>query len=92
MPEPKRLPELFSRVQEEFNKNLVADEKLFATLKCPVLVMVGDHDNFISVEHADHAAKYIPKGQLSVIPGAGHGAFLDKWPVAWPAVEYFLKH
>ncbi|WKL49246.1 alpha/beta hydrolase [Flavobacterium pectinovorum] len=92
MPDPKRLPELFTRVQEEFNTKLVADEKLFSTIKCPVLVMVGDHDNFISVEHADHAAKFIPKGQLSVIPGAGHGAFLEKWPVAWPNVNYFLQH
>lgn len=92
MPDPKRLQELFTRVQEEFNSKLVADEKLFSTIKCPVLVMVGDHDNFISVEHADHAAKFIPKGQLSVIPGAGHGAFLEKWIVAWPAVNYFLQH
>ncbi|KUJ62718.1 hypothetical protein AR687_04780 [Flavobacteriaceae bacterium CRH] len=92
MPDSKRLQELFTRVQEEFNVKLVADKKLFITIKCPVLVMVGDHDSFISVEHADHAAKFIPKGQLSVIPGAGHGAFLEKWSVAWPAVNYFLQH
>lgn len=91
MPEPKRLSELFTNVQEEFNNKLVADQKLFSTIKCPVLVMVGDHDHFISVEHADHAAKFILKGQLSVIPGAGHGAFLEKWPVAWPAVHHFLQ-
>jgi pimeloyl-ACP methyl ester carboxylesterase len=92
MPEPKRVQELFTRVQDEFNTKLVADEKLFSTIKCPVLVMVGDHDNFVSVEHAALAAKFIPKGQLSVIPGAGHGAFLEKWPVAWAAVTYFLNH
>lgn len=92
MPDPKRLPELFARVQDEFNTKLVADEKLFGTIQCPVLVMVGDHDNFVSVEHAANAARFIPKGQLSVIPGAGHGAFLDKWPVAWSTVNYFLQH
>jgi pimeloyl-ACP methyl ester carboxylesterase len=92
MPEPKRLPELFARVQDEFNTKLVADEKLFSTIKCPVLVMVGDHDNFVSVEHASYAAKFITKGQLSVIPGTGHGTFLEKWDVAWPAVHYFLQH
>ncbi|MCC9064896.1 alpha/beta hydrolase [Flavobacterium sp. F-30] len=92
MPDPKRLQELFTRVQEEFNTKLVADEKLFSTIKCPVLVMVGDHDNFITVEHAEYASKFIPKGQLSVIPGAGHAAFLEKWAVAWPTVNYFLKH
>ncbi|MCV9928109.1 alpha/beta hydrolase [Flavobacterium sp. LS1R49] len=92
MPDPKRLPELFTRVEDEFNNKLIADEKLFSTIKCPVLVMIGDHDNFISVEHAARAAKFIPKGQLSVIPGAGHGAFLEKWAVAWPAVHYFLQH
>lgn len=92
MPDPKRLPELFTRVEEEFNTKLVADEKLFSTIKCPVLVMVGDHDNFISVEHAARAAKFITKGQLSVIPDSGHGAFLEKWTVAWPAVNYFLQH
>lgn len=92
MPEPKRLPELFERVEDEFNNKLVADQKLFNTIKCPVLVMVGDRDNFVSVEHAAAAAKFIAKGQLSVIPGAGHGAFLQKWAVAWPAVQYFLQH
>lgn len=90
MPEPKRLPELFTRVQDEFNTRLVADENLFSTIKCPVLVMVGDRDIFVSVENAAHAAKFLPKGQLSVVPGAGHGAFLEKWAVAWPAVKYFL--
>ncbi|MHC0444805.1 alpha/beta fold hydrolase [Flavobacterium sp. 3-218] len=92
MPDPKKLQELFTRVQNEFNTKLVADEKLFSTIKCPVLVMVGDHDNFVSVEHAARAAKFLPKGQLSVIPGAGHGAFLEKWPAAWPAVHFFLEH
>lgn len=92
MPDQKKLGELFTRVQDEFNNKLVADEKLFTAIKCPVLVMVGDRDNFISVENAHHAAKFIPKGQLSVIPGAGHGAFIDKWSVAWSAVDYFLQH
>ncbi|OXA93752.1 alpha/beta fold hydrolase [Flavobacterium hercynium] len=92
MPEPKKLGELFTRVQDEFNTKLVADKKLFSTIKCPVLIMVGDHDNFISVENASHASKSITMGQLSVIPGAGHGAFFEKWSVAWPAVNYFLQH
>lgn len=92
MPEPKRLNELFEKVQDEFNNKFVADEKLFSNITCPVLVMVGDHDNFISVEHAANAAKFIVKGQLSVIPAAGHASFLENWPVAWATIDYFLQH
>lgn len=92
MPEPKRLAEMFTKVQDEFNNKLVVDQKLLATIKCPAIIMAGDHDQFITVEHVAHAAAFIPKGRLSIIPNASHGAFLEKFPLVWSVVTDFLKN
>jgi pimeloyl-ACP methyl ester carboxylesterase len=41
----------------------------------PVLVMQGDQD-VITVEHAAAFARAVPHGQLAVLPGCTHGAYL----------------
>ena len=40
-------------------------------LTAPTLMIWGDHDPVVSVEHARAAATLIPKAQLEVLP-AGH--------------------
>lgn len=92
MPEPKRLPELFTKVQDAFNNKLVVDKALLGNIKVPVLVMAGDHDQFISADHAYNASKFIPKGQLSIIPNSTHGVFLEKFPLVWVTISDFLAY
>jgi pimeloyl-ACP methyl ester carboxylesterase len=44
----------------------------------PSLVMVGDDDDEIPLEHTIALRQGLPRSQLAVVPGAGHGLPADK--------------
>ena len=44
----------------------------------PALVMVGDDDDEIPMEHTIALRQGLPRSQLAVVPGAGHGLPADK--------------
>ena len=43
MPEPKRWQESWTKMADFYN-TLTASKELFASIKCPVLVMAGERD------------------------------------------------
>ncbi|MDO8316794.1 MAG: alpha/beta fold hydrolase [Flavobacterium sp.] len=90
MPEPNRLRELFDKVSDVTAKMLVSKD-FFATIKCPVLVMAGNHDQFVSVQRVVNASKMIPNAELAIIPNATHAVFLENFPVLWALTSSFLK-
>ncbi|RYZ24111.1 MAG: alpha/beta hydrolase [Chitinophagaceae bacterium] len=57
----------------------------FATLQLPVLLLLGDRDNMVSLDETAAAAKAIPGAQLGVLPATPHP--LEK---ADPALIAFL--
>jgi pimeloyl-ACP methyl ester carboxylesterase len=89
-PEPGRLEEMFAGVCACYNKVTVG-KGMLGTIKCPVLVMAGDHDGGNPVERVVSAARHIPKHQISIISNTGHGCFLENWAAAWASVAPFLK-
>jgi pimeloyl-ACP methyl ester carboxylesterase len=44
----------------------------------PTLVMVGDDDDEIPMDHTLALRRGLPRSQLAVVPGCGHGLFADK--------------
>jgi pimeloyl-ACP methyl ester carboxylesterase len=44
----------------------------------PALVMVGDDEDEIPMEHILALRQGLPRSQLAVVPGAGHGLPVDK--------------
>jgi pimeloyl-ACP methyl ester carboxylesterase len=44
----------------------------------PSLVMVGDDEDEIPIEHTLALRQGLPRSQLAVVPGAGHGLPVDK--------------
>ena len=44
----------------------------------PTLVMVGDDEDEIPMEHTLALRQGLPRSQLAVVPGAGHGLPVDK--------------
>jgi pimeloyl-ACP methyl ester carboxylesterase len=91
MPEPNRLEEMFAGVCACYNK-LTVGKDLLGAVKCPVLVMAGDHDQGNTVEHVVNAARMIPKNQICIIPNTGHGCFLENFEAAWASIVPFLKN
>ena len=68
---------------------VVMDVSDLKRISAPVLVVVGDHD-FTSIEDAAEMARALPRGQLLVVPGAGHGKITDRPQLVNLAIREFL--
>jgi pimeloyl-ACP methyl ester carboxylesterase len=90
MPEPDRIEDLFAGVANCYN-NVTVGKDLLSAIKCPVLVMAGDHDDGNPVERVVSAARFIPKHQISIIPNTTHECFTENFKVAWASIAPFLK-
>jgi pimeloyl-ACP methyl ester carboxylesterase/ketosteroid isomerase-like protein len=90
MPEPNRLQEMFDKVSDAVGKMDIGKD-FFLTIKCPVLIIAGNHDQFVSTQRVVNASKMIPNAELSIIPNATHGAFIENFPTVWAATSHFLK-
>jgi pimeloyl-ACP methyl ester carboxylesterase len=49
-----------------------AHDRLYLAAAVPTLIVWGDHDRIIPVEHAYRAAEAIPGARLEILEGAGH--------------------
>jgi pimeloyl-ACP methyl ester carboxylesterase len=56
----------------------------------PSLVMIGDDDNEIYLAHTLALREGLPRSQLAVVPGTGHGLFADKPELCNQLVIEFL--
>ncbi|MEP7107188.1 MAG: alpha/beta hydrolase [Ferruginibacter sp.] len=90
MPEPKRWSEVLLKLNTLYNEDYVSAET-FEKIKCPVLVMSGDRDDYMSLEAVVKCVKSIPNAELSIIPGCHHVVFYCNFPAVWEAIDPFLK-
>jgi pimeloyl-ACP methyl ester carboxylesterase len=90
MPEPKKLQEFWAKM-EVFYNSMTASKELFASIKCPVLVMAGELDRNALLPTIINAYHMIPNSQLSIIPKAGHVVFLENFAAVWASILPFLE-
>ncbi|MCU7549085.1 alpha/beta hydrolase [Chitinophagaceae bacterium LB-8] len=90
MPDPGKLQEWFTKLAD-FYSHLTVGKALFATIKCPVLLMAGELDQNASLPTVVNAYHMILNSQLSIIPNATHGVFLENFPAVWTSMVPFLK-
>lgn len=91
MPEPQRLP-AFWAAMELFYNTMTASKELFASIKCPVLLLSGELDRNAPLPTVFNAYYMIPNCQLAIIPHAGHVVFQENFPAVWACIEPFLKN
>ncbi|RYE79886.1 MAG: alpha/beta hydrolase, partial [Myxococcales bacterium] len=60
-------------------------------IRCPVLVVAGEKDQFTPAHLAEEIARRIPNADLLVVPGATHVAPLEQRDVVHLAVLKFLR-
>jgi pimeloyl-ACP methyl ester carboxylesterase len=89
MPEPDRLMELGNQIADFYNSTSISKD-LLGKIQCPVLVMAGEKDRNAALETILSAYRMIPDSQLSIIPNAGHGVFLENFPAVWFSIVPFL--
>jgi pimeloyl-ACP methyl ester carboxylesterase len=59
-------------------------------IEIPTLVIAGDHD-FTSLEATIEIFRSLPKGQLMIVPGTGHGSFRLRPQLVNLAIREFLE-
>ena len=85
-------PNYWSTIYDKLGRiqwNGFSKEEL-ASIKVPILVMVGDHD-FVRVEHTAESFKLIPAAELAVIPSASHFILYSEPERVIPIVKHFLE-
>jgi pimeloyl-ACP methyl ester carboxylesterase len=65
------------------------DWRSIARITCPTLVVVGEH-GFVGRELGRLLAQRLRRGELVVIPRAGHAVHLENLPATLAAVRPFL--
>lgn len=91
MPQPQRLEEFWAGM-EAFYNTMTASKELFASIKCPVLLMAGELDRNAPLPTVINAYNMIPNAQLSIIPNTGHVCFSENFPATWASIVPFLKN
>jgi pimeloyl-ACP methyl ester carboxylesterase len=69
---------------------VIIDPAELKSIKIPVLVMSGDHD-FTSIEETVEIFRGLPRGQLFILPGTGHGTMMERPELANAAMRDFLE-
>ncbi len=89
MPEPERWGESLEMLNDLYNYSHVSVET-FSKIKCPVLVMSGDGDEYSGPEECLAAHQYLPDSRLSIIPDCGHVILYCNFPAVWESMKMFL--
>lgn len=90
MPQPERLQEFWTKM-EGFYNSMTASKELFASIKCPVLIMAGELDRNAPLPTIINAYNMIPNSQLCIIPNTGHVVFLENFDAVWASILPFLE-
>jgi pimeloyl-ACP methyl ester carboxylesterase len=87
---PAHWPVFFDKVKAMWAKpGWGISQPELATVKAPVLLVFGDRD-FTSLEEAVVIRHAIPNAQLCVLPGVGHGTFIERPEWLNPMILDFL--
>jgi pimeloyl-ACP methyl ester carboxylesterase len=87
-PDPDSWPRIWEKVASIRWEGFSTEQ--LASVGAMVLVAVGDHD-FVLVEHALETSRLIPRGELAVIPDAGHFVLYSEPERVIPVVKHFLE-
>ncbi len=73
------------------NQNLLQIEQQLRETACPVLILRGDQDIYLSFSISKKLHSEIPGSQLHRIPTAGHFAMLDEPEQVSEAIQNFME-
>jgi len=72
MPDPNRYNDLINKLRDSWLQPVYVDKEKATAIKCPVLIIGGDRDDYIKTEEFVRIYKIIPNSQLLIIPDCGH--------------------
>ncbi|PPI83039.1 hypothetical protein KEHDKFFH_16515 [Marinobacter maroccanus] len=63
---------------------------IIPSIQCPVLVMCGNRDPYVSIERTDELASMFPNSNVALIDGSGHMPMFENWPQYEAAIKTFM--
>jgi len=90
-PEPDHWPIFFKKVKTMWLSSPNFSTDMLANINAQTLVLVGDRDGFIRLDHTIQLFQSIPNSQLCVIPGATHMVSMEKPELLNKIVMDFLQ-
>jgi len=78
MPEPERWDEFILKLKAAYLAPDPLTDDEARRIRCPVLVVYGDKDDYNPPELFEHTRDVIPNERLVVVPGAGHVESLQR--------------
>jgi pimeloyl-ACP methyl ester carboxylesterase len=87
---PDHYPRLYAKLRRMQSQEPTFTEKDLAGYPGPTLVMVGDDEDEIPIEHTLAMRGALPGSQLAVVPGTGHGLLADKPDLCAAIIRDFL--
>jgi pimeloyl-ACP methyl ester carboxylesterase len=91
---PERWKPLLAQIKRMWTTPLNYTPDDLARVCAPSLVMLGDRDELMPVEEAAEMCRLLPNAELSVIPGADHGAFFSARVTSFQStmLDYLGRH
>lgn len=77
-PEPDHWPILVDKLKEMMLTSPDFNTDMLANIKTQTLILVGDRDGFVRLNHTIQLFKSIPNSQLCVIPSSTHSVYSEK--------------
>lgn len=78
MPKPNSYNELIEKLKTSWLQPVYVEKEKVAAIKCSVLTVAGDRDDYMQTEEFVRIYKLIPNSQLAIIPNCSHvGLILD---------------
>lgn len=90
MSQPERFGEVVEKLKERWKKNVYIEEAKAKAIRCPVLIVIGDHDYYFTVEDAVGIHRTIPGSFLAVIPNCDHVGLIQRPSVFQSTILPFL--
>jgi len=74
---PERWPQLVTGLGAMWRTEPNFTKAMLATIKLPVVISIGEHDEIIRRDHSERLAKLIPGARLTIQPGVSHFGMLQ---------------
>lgn len=91
MPEPQRFAEWVDMLKHAWLEPVWLSEEKAATIKCPVLIVAGDRDDYTRTDAFVTFYKLLPNAQLLMLPNSGHVSLILNPPMLRDFIIPFLK-
>jgi pimeloyl-ACP methyl ester carboxylesterase len=92
MPQPERWNEFLEKMKAVWTEPVWVSPEKAKEIKCPVLTIGGDRDDFLTTEQFVQTYKAIPNSQLAIIPNAGHTkSMTDPFVFEYIIVPFVMK-